>query len=105
MNHLEKEVREWFTQQAPQAPTQPGFAGRAATRQPGLTVILACRERRLGPDTWVQIQTQSILKHLAQLEAEREARRLGWPIIGHVVAFSQPPAEETATPTKRNSHV
>lgn len=54
--------------------------------QPGYTVILAVREKRMSAlDIRFEHKTNSISKLEAQIEAEQAARAAGYPVLGYVV--------------------
>lgn len=80
----------------PTAPADPGKReAPAKARGPGETsadayrtghrVRLAVRTRKLEADTVFEHCSTSISKLEAQLEAEKAAKKAGYPIIGHVI--------------------
>jgi len=65
----------------PKAPrSKPGGAPRTGHR-----VKLAVRTKHLEADTVFEHVSSSISKIEAQLEAEKAARKAGYPIIGYVI--------------------
>lgn len=52
----------------------------------GIRIILAVRTKRLEMDTVFTHESSSISRIEAQMEAEKAARKAGYPIIGHVIA-------------------
>ena len=61
--------------------------GTACPGPKGIKVHLAVRESRLSPDHLFVHQTNSISHLEARIEAERAAKKAGWPIIGYVVDY------------------
>ncbi|SDI68038.1 hypothetical protein [Billgrantia gudaonensis] len=60
-------------------------AESAETMKTGHRVKLAVRKRQLDVDTVFEHRSTSISKLEAQLEAEKAAKRAGYPIIGYLV--------------------
>ena len=56
-----------------------------ARPDPGYTVTLAVRLKRLALDEVFVHRSRSISRMEAKIEAEQAARKAGWPIIGYVV--------------------
>ncbi|WP_111415498.1 hypothetical protein [Billgrantia lactosivorans] len=66
--------------------TQPaGGKQSAESYKTGHLVRLAVRTRKLEVDTVFEHRSTSISKLEAQLEAEKAARKAGYPIIGYVI--------------------
>ncbi|GAB2800422.1 hypothetical protein GCM10027040_29930 [Halomonas shantousis] len=57
----------------------------AASYKTGHVIKLAVRKNRLGPDVAFEHRSSSISKLEAQLEAEKAARKAGYPIVGYVI--------------------
>lgn len=53
----------------------------------GWIVTLAVRKKRLATDTRYIFESTSVSRLEAQLEAEKAARKDGWPIVGYVVSM------------------
>lgn len=53
----------------------------------GLTVVLGVKSKRLEWETPFAVQTSSISRLEARIEAERKAREAGWPIVSHVIDY------------------
>ncbi|WP_240454251.1 hypothetical protein [Halomonas sp. NO4] len=73
---------------APTRPARqaPGHAAEPAeTRKTGHRVKLAVRKRQLDLDTVFEHRSSSISKLEAQLEAEKAAKKAGYPIIGYLI--------------------
>ncbi|WP_445156507.1 hypothetical protein [Halomonas sp. E14] len=70
--------------EAPVKARGPGETSADAYRT-GHLVRLAVRTRKLETDTVFEHRSTSISKLEAQLEAEKAAKKAGYPIIGHVI--------------------
>ncbi|GEK48551.1 hypothetical protein PRZ61_02770 [Halomonas pacifica] len=87
LNDFEESIRreiDAFTQPkktpAPK-PSKPAASGHRV----GYRVKLAVRPRQLALDEVFEYESSSISKLEAQLEAEKAARRAGYPIIGYLI--------------------
>lgn len=67
----------------PCSPRKPGEL-RSNEYKAGHIVRLAVRKSRMGADIIFEHHSTSISKLEAQMEAEKAARKAGYPIIGHV---------------------
>ncbi|MWJ27888.1 hypothetical protein LG290_14950 [Halomonas sediminis] len=65
------------------APSQERQSGKGY--KTGHLVKLAVRTKRLALDTVFEHQSSSISRLEAQMEAEKAAKKAGYPIIGHLV--------------------
>lgn len=54
------------------------------SQAPGLKVILVVRQSDLSLEYLFEVQTNTISRLQAKIEAEREAKKAGWKIIGRV---------------------
>ncbi|MCG6656817.1 hypothetical protein HOP52_03370 [Halomonas campisalis] len=70
--------------EASRSPGQPAKALKT-----GHVVKLAVRTRPLERDTVFEHRSTSISKLEAQLEAEKAARKAGFPIIGHLIEIQR----------------
>ncbi len=90
MTH-EKETRRKARDTPPEWPGEMGTADKTQRNKPagaprtGHLVKLAVRTKQLEMDTVFEHVSSSISKIEAQLEAEKAARKAGYPIIGYVV--------------------
>lgn len=69
----------------PAADTPTSAPQSAKAMKTGHLVKLAVRQRQLELDTVFEHHSTSISKLEAQLEAEKAAKKAGYPIIGHVI--------------------
>ncbi|WP_189465907.1 hypothetical protein [Litchfieldella qijiaojingensis] len=69
------------TKAAKPRPAKP----RATSQKTGYVVKLAVRTKPIELDTVFEHRSSSISKFEAQLEAEKAARKAGYPIIGYVI--------------------
>ncbi|WP_299311626.1 hypothetical protein [uncultured Halomonas sp.] len=74
---------EWPREE--KAAKKPPRSKPAGSPRTGHLVKLAVRTRKLEMDTVFEHVSSSISKVEAQLEAEKAARKAGYPIIGYVI--------------------
>ncbi|MGR2738668.1 hypothetical protein ACUY1T_09485 [Billgrantia sp. Q4P2] len=65
--------------------SEPAGDKPAQSYKTGHLVRLAVRTRKLEADTVFEHRSTSISKLEAQLEAEKAARKAGYPIVGYVI--------------------
>ncbi|MDY7116896.1 hypothetical protein RAN53_11095 [Halomonas sp. SSL-5] len=86
-----QETRRKAATQPPEWPREAGEEVKAPRSKPegapktGHLVKLAVRTKQLEMDSVFEHVSSSISKVEAQLEAEKAARKAGYPIIGHVI--------------------
>ncbi|MDR5891435.1 hypothetical protein QC820_01295 [Halomonas mongoliensis] len=76
---------EWPREAGDDAKAKPPRSKPAGSPKTGHRVKLAVRTKPLELDTVFEHVSSSISKIEAQLEAEKAARKAGYPIIGHVI--------------------
>ncbi|ERS91149.1 hypothetical protein [Halomonas sp. PBN3] len=89
--HNEQQTRRKAATQPPEwpaddaTPAKPQRSKPAGAPKTGHVVKLAVRTKQLEMDTVFEHISSSISKVEAQLEAEKAARKAGYPIIGYVI--------------------
>lgn len=89
--HNEQQIRRKAATQPPEwpgdgaTPAKPPRSKPAGSPKTGHRVKLAVRTKPLELDTVFEHVSSSISRIEAQLEAEKAARKAGYPIIGHVI--------------------
>lgn len=63
-------------------------ARKTTTPLKGLRVTLGVKQRRLALEEPFTVQTDSISKVEARIQAEKAARKAGWKIISHVIDWN-----------------
>ncbi|QTF93841.1 hypothetical protein [Halomonas sp. BM-2019] len=87
----EQKTRRKAATSPPEWPREAGEKAKAPRSKPGGApktghlVKLAVRTKQLEMDTIFEHVSSSISKIEAQLEAEKAARKAGYPIIGYVI--------------------
>lgn len=75
---------------APAERKRPDSAPSVADKyKTGYLVRLAVRKKRIGLDDLFEYQSDKLSKLEAQIEAEKAARKAGYPIVGHVYSIDR----------------
>ncbi|MDI6004280.1 MULTISPECIES: hypothetical protein [Cobetia] len=100
---LERYVR---SSTAPASSTSPGTSPRVRPEAPrarktttplkGLRVTLGVKQKRLALEEPFTVQTDSISRVEARIQAEKAARKAGWKIISHVIDWNDTEREPDA---------
>ncbi|WP_156961931.1 hypothetical protein [Cobetia amphilecti] len=91
---LDKFVRT-STGTPPQTTSKPR-AKQSTTPLKGLRVTLGVKQKRLMLEEPFTVQTSSISKVEARIQAEKAARKAGWKIISHVIDWNDAEREPDA---------
>ncbi|NUJ57487.1 hypothetical protein [Cobetia sp. BMC6] len=73
---------------APAKPVAKPRATQSTTPLKGLRVTLGVKNKRLALEEPFTVQTDSISKVQAKIQAEKAARKAGWKIISHVIDWN-----------------
>ena len=73
---------------APRARPEAPRARETTTPLKGLRVTLGVKNKRLAWEQPFTVQTDSISKVQAKIQAEKAARKAGWKIISHVIDWN-----------------
>jgi len=73
---------------APRARPEAPRARETTTPLKGLRVTLGVKNKRLAWEEPFTVQTDSISKVQAKIQAEKAARKAGWKIISHVIDWN-----------------
>tara|TARA_B100000424_G_scaffold102160_1_gene76879 strand:+ start:5152 stop:5463 length:312 start_codon:yes stop_codon:yes gene_type:complete len=73
----------------PSKASRPTRSSRPEINEPtrGLKITLGVKKRRLAIEEPFTVQTQSISRLEAKIEAEHAARKAGWNIVSHVISY------------------
>lgn len=78
------------------ATPQKPRAKQSTTPLKGLRVTLGVKQKRLMLEEPFTVQTSSISKVEARIQAEKAARKAGWKIISHVIDWNDAEREPDA---------
>lgn len=82
--NLQRRLREFTNPESKVKPPSPN-----ETAKQGLTAKLAVRKKRISLDTLFVYESDSISELQARIEAERQAKKEGWKIIGYLVSIER----------------
>lgn len=87
---MRRELEKFSTSRSkPNKASRPTRPSRPVINEPtrGLKITLGVKNRRLAIEEPFTVQTQSISRLEAKIEAERAARKAGWAIVSHVISY------------------
>lgn len=89
---MKREINAYLSPDTPGSRTSTPTKGAGPRERPsakamktGHIVTLAVRTKQLEMDTVFEHHSSSISKLEARMEAEKAARKAGYPIVGHVI--------------------